>query len=173
MAGDWTDLRELVSHLEPTPVPNANMPLRTKLLHADSVTRASCLLVEFPVGWKRTAGVYSCAEHAIVLSGSVILDGEDWSAGHGFVVPAGELRTETFTPKGALAVAWFGGVPRWNSSEIVTETGGKSTSGQAWLGDHGKAERDETDPQLWRWRHVSAPTGSAETGIFSYRWPTP
>ncbi len=169
MVDEWVDLKELATNLESTPVPDSNLPLLTSLLHSDPVTRASCLLVEFPPGWKRTAGIYSCAEHAVVLRGSVILDGDNWSAGQGFVVPAGGLRTETFTPQGALAVAWFGGAPRWTSAE----TGGESKSGQPWLGDQGSTARDELDIQGWRWRHVSEPTGQADSGTVTHQWPSP
>ena len=165
---EWVDLKELATNLAPTPVPDSNFPLLTSLLRTDPVTRASCLLVEFPVGWKRTSGMYSCAEHALVLRGSVILDGEDWSAGHGFIVPAGELRTETYSPDSALAVAWFSGAPLWNSAE----TGGQSKSGQDWSGDQGITMRDEVDMQGWRWRHVPQPTGQPESGVVTYQWPS-
>ena len=165
---EWADLKELATNLASTSVPDSNLPLLTSLLHADPVTRASCLLVEFPPGWKRTSGNYSCAEHALVLRGSVILDSEEWSAGHGFVVPAGALRTETFSPDGALAVAWFGGAPRWTSAAI----GGESKSGLAWNGDQGATRRDEVDMQGWRWRHVPQPTGQPESGIITYQWPS-
>jgi hypothetical protein len=165
---EWVDLKELATKLAPTPVTDSNLPLMTSLLRAVPNTRASCLLVEFPPGWKRTAGSYSCTEHAVILSGSVILDGQVWLAGHGFIVSAGGLRTETFAPEGALAVAWFGGAPRWTSAG----RGGDSTSGQTWNGDQGITVRDEVDTLGWRWRHVSQPEGQPGLGTFNYEWPS-
>jgi len=173
--GAWINLDELVGKLQPTPVPDANIPLLTTLLHADPNSRASCMLVEFPVGWKRTAGIYSCAEHAGVLEGEILLDGVSWNTHQGFVVPADRARTETFTPGGALAVAWFGGAPRWTSgsgqsTEVLSEP-----SSEPWAGDSPSGACDELDSVTKKWRHcVDQQTNEqspAKTGVFMYQWP--
>lgn len=177
-SGSWIDLDDQLGALQPTPVPDANAPLLTTLLYSDPKTRASCLLVEFPVGWKRTAGTYSCAEHAIVLDGEIILDGITWLPGQGFVVPAGSARTETFAPQGARAVAWFGGTPRWTSRTDTSDSANSGNpSGISWVGDLGDGEVgdgevDEVDFVRRRWRHNSQSLGEQDSEIISYQWPT-
>lgn len=168
MVSEWVDLKKISTNLVPTPVPDSNLPLLTSVLHADPITRASCLLVEFPPGWKRTSGIYSCVEHAVVLQGSVILDGDSWVIGQGFVVPAGALRTETFSPQGAIAVAWFGGSPRWTSAKV----GSESPSGLAWSGDQESSMHDEVDIHGWRWRQVAELDVQLDPGTINYQWPS-
>jgi hypothetical protein len=174
----WTSLDELVFKLAETPVPDANLPLHTYLLHADSDSRASCLLVQFPVGWKRGIGTYSCAEHALVLDGEIILDDQTWAATEGFIVPGGVTRRETFTPHGALAVAWFGGAPRWTSGGTPLS---KPTC-EPWQGDNPIEPNepigvfDEVDVTNRRWRHnpqLSASEAHSDSGIIRYQWPSP
>jgi hypothetical protein len=177
-SGSWIDLDDQLRALQPTTVPDANAPLLTTLLYSDPQTRASCLLVEFPQGWKRAAGTYSCAEHAIVLDGEIILDGITWTAGQGFVVPAGAVRTETYTPHGAVAVAWFGGTPRWTSKVDTSESASSGNpSGTSWVGDLGGGEVgggevDEVDFVGRRWRHNFLPLEEQDSKIISYQWPT-
>jgi hypothetical protein len=169
----WIDLDDQLGSLQPTPVPDANAPLLTTLLYSDPTTRASCLLVEFPVGWKRTAGTYSCAEHAVVLDGEIILDGIKWSAGEGFVVPAGSARTETYAPQGARAVAWFGGTPRWTSGGDTSDAANSGTvSGISWVGDPGGGVVDEVDLVGRRWRHNTQPLEERDSAVMTYQWPT-
>ena len=167
----WTNLEELVSRLVETPVPDTNLPLRTHLLHADPESRASCLLVQFPVGWKRGVGTYTCAEHAIILDGEITLDDHRWVAGEGFVVPGGITRRETHTPHGALAVAWFGGAPRWTSGGTPSDT----PSSESWLGDNPKGVFDEVDVTNHRWRHNPQSTAfetQIDSGVIGYQWPS-
>ncbi len=168
----WTSLEELVSKLMETPVPDANLPLRTHLLRSDTVSRASALLVQFPVGWKRSVGTYTCAEHAVVLDGEIILDDHTWVATGGFIVPGGITRRETFTPNGALAVAWFGGAPRWTSGGTPLNT----PSCESWNGDNPTGAFDEVDVTNRWWRHNPQSTASeaqSDSGIFRYEWPRP
>jgi hypothetical protein len=171
----WTSLEELVSKLMETPVPDTNLPLRTHLLHSDPDSRASALLVQFPVGWKRSVGTYTCAEHAVVLEGEIILDDHMWVASEGFVVPGGITRRETFAPNGALAVAWFGGAPRWTSGGTPLNT----PSCEPWQGDYPIGPIgafDEVDVTNRRWRHNPQSTGSeapSDSGIIRYEWPMP
>ena len=168
----WTSLDELVSKLMDTPVPDANLPLRTHLLHADPGSRASALLVEFPVGWKRSVGTYTCAEHAVVLDGEIILDDRTWVATEGFIVPGGITRRETHTPNGALAVAWFGGAPRWTSGGTPLNT----PSCESWHGGNPTGAFDEVDVTNRGWRHHSQFNESASqqaSGIIRYQWPSP
>lgn len=173
-AETWINLDELLGDLQPTPIQDANLPLRTKLLHADPQTRASCLLVEFPAGWQRSAGAFTCAEHAVILDGEIILDGDHWGPGQGFVVPAEVGRTETRAPNGALAVAWFSGAPRWTSGEDTSGVGaaGKGSSIQ-WSGDAPAGESDELDASQRKWRHNPEASLEKKSGIFVYSWPTP
>jgi hypothetical protein len=170
----WIDLDYLVGRLQSTPVPDANLPLRTTLLHADPLSRASCMLVEFPIGWKRAAGMYSCAEHAVVIDGELILDGDLWTKNQGFVVPADRARTETCAPGGALAVAWFGGAPKWTSAATQRQL---TPSSEFWVGDSPDGTYDELNSVGRKWRHCDEPQSDVreqpKSGVFMYRWPTP
>lgn len=175
-SGDsWTSLEELAAKLAETPVLDASLPLHTYLLHADPESRASCLLVQFPVGWKRGTGTYSCAEHAVVIDGEIILDDQTWTATEGFIVPGGVTRRETFTPHGALAVAWFGGAPRWTSGGAPLS----KPSCESWQGDNPigpVGAFDEVDVTNRRWRHNSqslASEAQSDSGIIRYQWPRP
>lgn len=176
----WTSLEELVAKLAETPVLDANLPLHTYLLHADPDSRASCLLVQFPVGWKRGTGTYSCAEHALILEGEIILDDHTWKATEGFIVPGGITRRETYSPRGALAVAWFGGAPRWTSGGTPLS----KPSCEPWQGDNpinpiepigSIGAFDEVDVTNRRWRHnlqSSEAEAQSDSGIIRYQWPS-
>lgn len=163
----WVDLDSRLSDLRSTPVPDANEPLMTSLVHADPKSSGSCLLVSFPVGWQRGAGSYSCDEHAIVLDGSIELDGELWETGMSFIVPAGAQRTRTFCPGGALAVAWFAGAPRWTGGGGP----GEVPSSAAWAGDlqDERFPHDGVDIGGRRWRHFD-PGESFDDSLLYYSW---
>jgi len=168
-SGDWSDLDSWRDALTPTSVPDASLPLMTHLLHVDTTTRGSCLLVSFPVGWERGPGTYACAEHAVVLDGSIELDGERWSAGQGFVVPAGAQRTRTYAPMGALAVAWFAGKPEWTGG--ITASGPPSS--REWNGHPTAsllANVDEVDVNRRQWRHRDEADRHERQGVVGYVW---
>lgn len=166
-SGEWVDLNALLLQLKHTPVPDADQPLMTSLLHADPTTSGSCLLVSFPVGWERGPGAYACFEHAVVLDGGIELDGDLWEAGTAFVVPADAQRRRTFAPSGALAVAWFSGVPRWTGGGGIDEP----ASSFVWSGDEENAVAacDEVDVQGRRWRHVE-PRDASSDNVLRYSW---
>lgn len=164
---EWIDLASRMDQLQETVVPDASAPLLTNLLHVESGSSGSCLLVRFPVGWERGSGVYSCFEHAVVLEGSIELDGDLWEAGTAFVVPADAQRRRTFAPSGALAVAWFSAAPHW------TGGGGTDTpaSSVVWSGDVGDANAasDEIDVVGRRWRHIES-GGAFDEACLRYSW---
>lgn len=163
----WVDLDSRMDQLQETAVPDASAPLRTHLLHVDPRSSGSCLLVAFPSGWERGPGAYSCFEHAVVLEGSIELDGDMWEAGTAFVVPADAQRRRTVAPSGALAVAWFSAAPRWAGG------GGIDTpaSSVVWSGDlvDANAASDEVDAAGRRWRHVEPGVG-ADDSFLRYSW---
>lgn len=165
--GEWVDLDALRGQLKTTPVPDADRPLMTTLLHVDEDSKGSCLLVSFPVGWERGPGAYGCFEHAVVLEGSIELDGDLWEQGTAFVVPADAQRRRTFSPSGALAVAWFSGVPRWTGGGGIDEP----ASSFVWPGDeeNSVAAFDEVDVQGRRWRHAE-PGHSSSGNVLRYSW---
>jgi hypothetical protein len=164
---EWVDLASRKYHVQETVVPDASAPLLTSLLHVDPGSSGSCLLVSFPIGWERGPGSYSCFEHAVVLEGSIDLDGDRWEAGTAFVVPAKAQRRRTFAPTGALVLAWFSAAPRW--------TGGGRVDGPAsshlWVGDPVDANTatDEVDLVGRRWRHLM-PGLSTEDAYLHYSW---
>lgn len=165
--GQWVDLDGYARELSVTVVPDANEPLMTRLLHFDPDSGGSCLLVAFPTGWERGSGAYSCFEHAVILDGSIELDGDLWEAGTSFVVPADAQRRRTFAPSGAMAVAWFSATPRWNGGGAID---GPASSAE-WSGDltDANAASDEVDALGRRWRHIEAGSVS-DSSFLRYSW---
>lgn len=95
-------------------IPDGSTPVRLHRLRLDRESQASVSLVRFPPGWERTAmGSYAVAEEFVVLAGSLEMNGGRHDAGSWAFVPADACREGTRTPGGALALAWFGGVPVW------------------------------------------------------------
>jgi hypothetical protein len=164
----WVDLAPLEARLQETVVPDASAPLRTHLLHVDPQSSGSCLLVSFPIGWERGSGTYSCVEHAVVLDGSIELDGDLWEPGTAFVVPADAPRRRTYSPNGALAVAWFSATPRWTGGESQAQA---APSSAAWAGDLADANAacDEVDAVGRRWRHMPAESNE-DNEFLRYSW---
>jgi len=164
---EWVDLASRTEQLQETLVPDASAPLLTNLLHFETESSGSCLLVSFPVGWERGPGAYSCFEHAVVLEGSIELDGDLWEAGSAFVVPADAQRRRTFAPSGALAVAWFSSAPRWSGGGGIDVP----ASSEVWAGDPADANvaSDEVDAATRRWRHVQ-PGGARDESALRYSW---
>lgn len=165
----WINVDNRASGLTSTPVPDATLPLATSVLRTDPASSGSCLLVSFPEGWERGPGSYTCAEHAVVIDGSIELDGSLWEAGSAFVIRAGAQRTRTFSPGGALAVAWFAGVPRWSGGGEVAGIPGSSS---LWLGDQpdDSSAADIVDVAGRRWRHVPAGDSSVSDEHLRYVW---
>lgn len=160
------------------PVPGGSEPVRLHRLHADAVTKASVSLVEFPPGWAREeTGSYVVAEEFVLLRGRLELNGRSHVAGDWVLVPAGARRTGTRAGEGALALAWFGGVPTWRSGEhdesadvltagaealgVLLEPTGPHGGTEAVLGPVRQAggSRDALDPETGRWLWL--PRGSS------------
>lgn len=99
---DWVDIE----------IPDGSPEVRlARLTQTDG---GSLSLVEFPPGWSRsTAGHYEVAEEAVWLEGSFEMSGERHAAGEYCWFPPGYSREASRSPSGALAMAWFGGAPRW------------------------------------------------------------
>lgn len=117
-----TDLRDLLDRPEgwrTQSIPGATTPVRLWRLRLDRATSATVSVVQFPAGWRRPGvGSYSVAEEFVLLSGGLDMNGRHFAAGDWVFVPPGAERTETFSARGAIAVAWFGGVPDWRPDEF-------------------------------------------------------
>ena len=176
---EWVHGDSLNADLESVSVPSASGPFHVHQLHFDPPTKASAVVVRFPAGWTRTAGMYTCAEHAVVLDGEVQLDGIRWKAGEGFVVPAFQPRHLTFSP-GALVIAWFSGRPVWQeenpaSNEIELQI----PSPNSWTGDEVTSHFDVVSIDNRKWRHVASDEdfevvhSLPEIGarFYTYSWP--
>jgi len=99
-------------------IPDGSAPVRLHRLRLDRASRASVSLVRFPPGWERTVtGSYAVAEEFVLLSGALEMNGTRHRAGDWVFVPADARRQDTRTPDGALALAWFGGVPTWQPGQ--------------------------------------------------------
>ena len=71
-------------------------------------------LVRFPPGWTRPAsGHYLCDEEFWVLEGELEMSGATYGPDQGAVIPGGAPRSDSRTPRGALALARFGGPATW------------------------------------------------------------
>jgi hypothetical protein len=94
-------------------MPGASGPVEIALLPPlpDGAFRA---YVRFPAGWSRPGpGHYAVAEEVLLLEGDLHMNGESWGAGDWIQIPAGRTRRDSHTTNGCLALAWFGGDPRW------------------------------------------------------------
>ncbi len=95
-------------------IPGGSQPVRLHRLHLDRASKASVSLVEFPPGWSRDiSGSYAVAEEFVVLRGALEMNGLRHQVGEWVFVPGDARREATRTPEGALALAWFGGIPTW------------------------------------------------------------
>lgn len=75
-------------------------------------------LVRFPAGWARPGrGHYLVEEDFWVLEGELTMSGVTYGPEQGAHIPARAERSDTRTPRGALAVARFGGPATWVRAE--------------------------------------------------------
>lgn len=156
-------------------IPDGSAPVRLHRLHLDRASNASVSLVEFPVGWSRAAsGSYAVAEEFVLLAGALEMNGQRHEPGDWAFVPAGARRADTRAAAGALALAWFGGVPTWQPGEYderrLTMVAPADVVGvlKAPSLDHGGTEvvagrlgpsaraRDALDIRSWTWRWLPA-----------------
>ena len=71
-------------------------------------------LVRFPAGWARpVSGRYMVEEEFWILEGELELNDVTYRLGEGELVPAGAVRKDTRSPRGALVIARFGGPATW------------------------------------------------------------
>lgn len=159
-------------------IPGGSAPVRLHRLWLDRASKASVSLVRFPPGWERTAtGSYAVAEEFVVLAGVLEMNGRHHGAGCWAFVPADACRQDTRTPDGALALAWFGGVPTWQPGwydvRRRTASGPADALGvlMAPSAGHGGSEvvsgplapapgvRDALDVERWTWTWLPAGAG--------------
>lgn len=173
-----TDLDKLAKDLRPLLVPGANLPFNSRRLISDPVSNATAMLVHFPAGWSRAAGYYSCTEHAVLLDGTLEIDGFECRPGAGFVIPAQATRWAARS-SGALAIAWFSDLQIWRSvSDEGQSDVEKVCSVKDWTGDQPGRVFDVVDPKMRTWLHWdSASTMQTElalkgvaNGSLIYRW---
>lgn len=90
--------------------------------------------VRFPHGWSRPGmGHYPVPEEFIVLEGALALNGHTWRAGGYAWIPAHHARSDTRTPAGCLAFAWFGGLPRWVPGRAAEASDGPEERFAHWM----------------------------------------
>lgn len=162
-------------------IPDGSEPVRLHRLRLDRESKASVSLVRFPPGWVRaTTGSYAVAEEFVVLAGALEMNDRRHDAGSWAFVPADARRQDTRTPGGALALAWFGGLPLWQPGRYDVRR--RTTAGpveavgvlRAPSPGHGGTEvvcgplgpapgvRDALDVERWIWTWL--PAGSALSG---------
>lgn len=96
-----------------TPMPGANLPVRTAALRGASGGWA-WLLVRFPPGFHRpSAGWYPADEEILLLDGSLEMSAETYRPGDYAFFPAGYVRSETRVRVETTTLAWFSAPPVW------------------------------------------------------------
>src|SRR5258708_4087427 len=99
---------------QPFDIPGGTMPVDLVRLHVERETRASTLLVRFPLGWRRdVAGSYASAEDFLAIEGELRMCGETFVSGDWGYLPAGALRTGMAAVAEVLTLARFAGRARW------------------------------------------------------------
>lgn len=79
---------------------------------------ASLAAVTFPPGWSRPiVGGYLCAEEFFLFEGELQMSGETFLPNDHVWVPPQSLRIGSFSPGGAVTMAWFYGKPVWVRQE--------------------------------------------------------
>lgn len=107
----------------PFTIPGSDPPVELVRLEVDRADGSSTSLVRFPPGWSRPeAGHYVCGEEFVVLAGGLTVSGVAYGPGDRGWIPDGGTRSGSRSAGGALAVAWFSGVPAW----VAGEGGGPS-----------------------------------------------
>ncbi|MEU8343313.1 hypothetical protein AB0C74_16585 [Spirillospora sp. NPDC048832] len=103
---------------KPFTIPGSNEPVLLLRLEVDPADGSSTSLVRFPPGWSRPGlGRYACGEEFVVLDGELTVSGVVYGRGdRGWIAP-GTTRRASASPEGALALAWFFGVPAWTDGE--------------------------------------------------------
>lgn len=95
-------------------LPGSSPEVALHRLHLDAATRATVSLVRFPPGWRRPAtGRYDVGEEFVLLAGDLTVSGVSYGAGDWAWLPPNHVRAASGSKTGALAVAFFTGVPRW------------------------------------------------------------
>lgn len=99
-------------------IPGSNEPVGLLRLEVDPADGSSTSLVRFPPGWLRPGpGHYACGEEFVVLDGALTVSGVAYERGdRGWIAP-GVTRRASVSGGGALALAWFSGVPAWTEGE--------------------------------------------------------
>lgn len=149
-------LDSLASDLQPLMLPGATTAIRARVLHDDPDSQAVAMLVRFPPGWHRQTGHYTCAEHVVVVTGSLTINDAEWSAGDGLVIPAYRTRDNTHTTPGALAIGWFAERPRWRAGPGSVDAEPIIAWSGVALPANSAAARDYVDLTHQLWWHESA-----------------
>ncbi|WP_329519458.1 cupin domain-containing protein [Spirillospora sp. NBC_01491] len=98
----------------PFTIPGSDPAVGMVRLEVDPADGSSTSLVRFPPGWTRpVAGHYACDEEFVVLEGELIVSGTAYRPGDRALIPRGTVRIDSNSRSGALALAWFAGIPRW------------------------------------------------------------
>ncbi len=106
-------------------IEDSSPPVGFARLDADRASGAFAALVRFPAGWERPGtGRYVVEEELLVLEGELHMTGVVYRAGDYAHLPAGYVRSRSAAPRGALALAFFGGPADWiRLAESVSEQG--------------------------------------------------
>lgn len=94
-------------------IPDSTQTVKMSRIHVWD-NGASLAAVTFPPGWSRPiVGSYLCAEEFIIFEGELQMSGETFLANDHVWVPPQSLRIASFSPHGAVTMAWFYGKPVW------------------------------------------------------------
>jgi hypothetical protein len=101
----------------PVPMPDANAPIKSVLLHRDK-SRARTLAVQFPAGFSRPGtGRYEAGEELLVLAGELSLAGLRLEAGDWAWLPPRLPRGNLSSKRGAIVYAWSSAGNDWQACD--------------------------------------------------------
>lgn len=106
------DLRDMSQAID-IRIPDSTDMVKMNRIHVWD-NGASLAAVTFPPGWSRPiVGGYLCAEEFFIFEGELQMSGETFLANDHVWVPPHSLRIASFSPLGAVTMAWFYGKPVW------------------------------------------------------------
>ncbi|MEU4821964.1 hypothetical protein AB0H37_08850 [Actinomadura sp. NPDC023710] len=106
---------------KPLTIPGSGPPVELVRLEIDPADGSSTSLVRFPPGWRRPgAGHYLCGEEFVVLEGRLTVSGVAYGPGERGWIRSAVTRRDSRSEAGALALAWFSGVPAWVDGDTGT-----------------------------------------------------
>lgn len=151
----------------------ARPDVRSKVLSIDEAGTDASLVVEYPAGWQRSEPEYLTAdEEILVLGGALEINGRTYTRHQYAFFPAGYVRRNARSIKGAQVLTMVGDAPKVVAGEPDTPCNAKKLIEFV---DPLSMEWDETlvDPQLAKGVAIKPLRNDPETGESSFLYMSP